>query len=216
MTANPSLGVATLTSFALTASATDPDGDTLTYDWELGDGSRASGPALGKTYLTTGPATIILTVTDGRGGSATESRTITVGTLNGTWTGTVNFGGNDNRVSTMNLTQVPGVFGIVTGTLTMAPGFKGLTDPAQFGRIDSSGAFESAGRSIPSSTSPCAGRWIRAGRGSPAGRSAPVSSASRSCSTSADAASTAGQDPHQRCATRTDARTPSPLRCRQS
>jgi PKD domain-containing protein len=142
MTTFPSFGVATLTSFAMTAAATDPDGDTLTYDWDLGDGSRASGPSLGKTYLAAGPTTITLTVTDGRGGSATESRTITVGTLNGTWTGTVNFGGNDNRASTMTLSQVPGVGGIVTGTLTMAPGFKGLTDPAQFGRIDLSGAFE--------------------------------------------------------------------------
>jgi hypothetical protein len=139
MTANPSFGVATLTAFAMTASATDADGDPVTFEWELGDGSRASGAAISKTYLAGGAATITLTVTDGRGGSATDRRTITVGTLNGSWTGTVNFGGNDNRVATMSLAQVGGV---VSGTLTMAPNFNGRTDPAQLGRVDSNGAFE--------------------------------------------------------------------------
>jgi PKD repeat protein len=139
MTANPSFGVATLTAFAMTAAATDPDGDPVTFDWDLGDGTRATGAAVSKTYLTGGAATITLTVSDGRGLSATDRRTITVGSLTGNWSGTVNFGGNDNHVSTMSLVQVGGV---VSGTLTIAPGFTGRTDPAQLGRIDSNGAIE--------------------------------------------------------------------------
>jgi hypothetical protein len=138
MTANPSFGVASLTAFAMTASATDPEGDPVTYEWELGDGSRATGAASGKTYLTGGAVTITLTVSDGRGGSATDRRTITVGSLDGNWGGTVNVGGNDNQPATMSLTQVGSV---VSGTLTMG-GFSGRTDPAQLGRVDSSGAFE--------------------------------------------------------------------------
>jgi PKD repeat protein len=138
MTANPGFGVATLTSFAMTASATDPDGDTLTYEWEMGDGTRATGAALSKTYLTGGAATITLTVSDGHGGSATDRRTVTIGTLNGSWAGTVNVGGTNNRPSTLSLQQVGGV---ITGTMVL-DGFNGRTDPAQLGRIDSQGAFE--------------------------------------------------------------------------
>jgi PKD repeat protein len=139
MTVNPAFGIATLTSFAMTGAATDADGDPVTFEWELGDGTRATGPAVAKTYLTGGAATVTLTVSDGRGATATDRRTVTVGTLNGAWSGTVNFGGNDNRASTLSLLQVGGV---VTGTLTIAPGFNGRTDPAQLGRIDSNGAFE--------------------------------------------------------------------------
>jgi PKD repeat protein len=112
MTANPSFGVATLTAFAMTAAATDSDGDALTFDWELGDGSRASGPAVSKTYLTDGAATVTLTVTDGRGGSTTDRRTITVGSLNGGWSGTIGFPGGQSVAATLQLTQVGGV---VTG-----------------------------------------------------------------------------------------------------
>ena len=122
----------------MSPSATDADGDTLTYEWELGDGTRATGPALSKTYLTGGAATITLTVTDGRGGSATDRRTITVGSMNGAWSGTVNVGGTNNRPSTLSLQQVGGV---VTGTMVL-DGFNGRTDPSQLGRIDSNGAFE--------------------------------------------------------------------------
>jgi PKD repeat protein len=139
MTANPSFGVASLTAFAMTAAAIDPDGDPVTFEWEFGDGTRGTGPAFSKTYAAGGAATVTLTVSDGRGLSATDRRTVTVGSMTGNWSGTVNFGGNDNRVSTMSLTQAGGV---ITGTLTMAPGFNGRTDPAQLGRIDSNGAVE--------------------------------------------------------------------------
>lgn len=138
MSAAPNFGIAMLTSFAMTASATDPDGDSVTFDWDLGDGSRASGAGVSKTYLTGGLATITLTISDGRGGTATDRRTITVGSLGGSWAGTQNFGGNNNQTSTMQLTQVGGV---VTGTMVLG-GFAGRTDPAQLGRIDSNGSFE--------------------------------------------------------------------------
>jgi hypothetical protein len=138
MAANPGFGIATLTAFAMTAAATDPDGDPVTFEWEFGDGTRATGVALSKTYLTDGAATVTVTASDGRGGSATDRRTVTVGSMSGTWTGTVNFGGNANEASTMTLTQVGGV---ITGTLQLI-GLNGRTDPAQLGRIDTNGAFE--------------------------------------------------------------------------
>ena len=39
MGAAPNFGVATLTAFAMTAAASDPDGDTVTSDWDIGDGT---------------------------------------------------------------------------------------------------------------------------------------------------------------------------------
>jgi hypothetical protein len=138
MSATPGFGVATLTAFAMTASGSDPDGDPVTFEWDFGDGTRATGAALSKTYLTSGVATVSVTASDGRGGTATDRRTITVGSLNGNWAGTMNFGGGANEPATMSLTQVGGV---VSGTMTVR-GFNGRTDPAQLGRIDSNGAVE--------------------------------------------------------------------------
>jgi hypothetical protein len=138
MTANPGFGVATLTSFAMTAAATDPDGDPVTFDWELGDGTRGTGAALGKIYSTGGAATITLTVSDGRGLTGTDRRTITVGSLTGTWTGTIGFPNAQQAAATLSLVQTGGT---VTGTFSSL-GDTGRIDPAQLGRIDSSGAIE--------------------------------------------------------------------------
>lgn len=60
-------------------SSSDPDGDPLTYQWNLGDGKSASG----KTVVTAFPAgtrTISLTVTDPSGLSASTSQSLTVTT----------------------------------------------------------------------------------------------------------------------------------------
>jgi hypothetical protein len=58
--------------------STDPDGDTLTYAWDFGDGHTGSGATVTHTYATGGPKTVVLTVKDPGGLSDTESQTITV------------------------------------------------------------------------------------------------------------------------------------------
>jgi chitodextrinase len=49
--------------FDATASV-DPDGTVTRYEWDFGDGARASGPSPSHTFATGGPHTVTLTVTD--------------------------------------------------------------------------------------------------------------------------------------------------------
>src|ERR1043165_3985736 len=58
VTVNPTFGVADLVTFNFTAIASDPDGDTLTYAWNLAGNSR------------TGPNASIIFVSPGGNGQA--------------------------------------------------------------------------------------------------------------------------------------------------
>lgn len=75
----PTGGVTTGQSIAFTATASDPDGDTLTYSWDFGDGTAAStaqNPT--HSYATAGTYTAKVTVSDGKGGTANATLSITV------------------------------------------------------------------------------------------------------------------------------------------
>lgn len=47
------------------SASTDPDGDTLTYSWDFGDGTTASGVITSHVYTTSNEFTATLTVSDG-------------------------------------------------------------------------------------------------------------------------------------------------------
>ncbi|WP_010522209.1 cellulase family glycosylhydrolase [Aquimarina agarivorans] len=47
------------------SSSSDPDGDTLTYSWDLGDGTTATGLNVSHNYANLDSATVTLTVSDG-------------------------------------------------------------------------------------------------------------------------------------------------------
>jgi formylglycine-generating enzyme required for sulfatase activity len=66
--------------------AVDPDGDQLTYEWDLGDfkGPSSDG-ALMRSWDKPGTYTAALTVTDTSGASAKASIQVRVGTLDGVW-----------------------------------------------------------------------------------------------------------------------------------
>lgn len=49
------------------SKSTDPDGDKLSYSWDLGDGSKAEGPIVKHTYAKGGKYTVTLTVKDNSG-----------------------------------------------------------------------------------------------------------------------------------------------------
>ncbi len=75
----PTGTVAPGTAVAFTATGTDADNDTLTYSWDFGDGSAAStqqNPT--HTYATAGTYSAVVTVSDGKGGTATSTQSVTV------------------------------------------------------------------------------------------------------------------------------------------
>jgi glucose/arabinose dehydrogenase/PKD repeat protein len=81
-TANPTSGAAPLTVAFDGRASNDPDGDTLTYAWDLdGDGAFDDGTAAtaSTTYTQPGTPTATLRVTDPSGASGTASVTISVG-----------------------------------------------------------------------------------------------------------------------------------------
>lgn len=72
--------IATSAATDVTCRATDPEGDILNYLWSA-DGGAINGEGYNVTWRapdTSGDYTITVTVTDGRGGTATASTTITV------------------------------------------------------------------------------------------------------------------------------------------
>ncbi len=81
LTATPMSGSAPLTVSLSAAGSTDPDGDALTYSWDFGNGTTGTGVSASKTYPV-GEYVVKVTVSDGRGGVSTATKTITVGLCN--------------------------------------------------------------------------------------------------------------------------------------
>jgi len=80
-TATPASGTAPLSVSFNAGSSSDPDGDSLTYAWDFGDGSPAgTGVSVNHTYQAGGSFMAKLTVNDGRAGTATASRMIAAST----------------------------------------------------------------------------------------------------------------------------------------
>jgi hypothetical protein len=133
MTVTPTFGIANIATFSYAVSASDPDGDSLTYAWDLaGNPASASN---GQIQFTNGfDGSFRVTVTDAHGATATDTRSITVGSMTGTWSGA----GQSLGDFTMKLTQTAT---FVTGTYHDSFG-DGKIDAAQPGHIDANGNVE--------------------------------------------------------------------------
>src|SRR3989442_8091457 len=59
-----------------TASATDPDGDPVAYRWDLGDANISTSASTTHAYQLPGRYAALLTVSDGRGGVATNDASL--------------------------------------------------------------------------------------------------------------------------------------------
>lgn len=63
---------------AFAATGSDGEGDALTYAWDFGDGTSASGVAVEHAFRDNGVYTVRVTADDGNGGVATDTLTVTV------------------------------------------------------------------------------------------------------------------------------------------
>lgn len=79
-------GTALLNATVVTfnATATDPEGDTLTYQWTFGDGATGTGATTTHVFTRTGSLVVTLAVNDGLK-TTSVSRTVVVGDLTGSW-----------------------------------------------------------------------------------------------------------------------------------
>lgn len=102
MSFTPSFGIQQLTTFSFSASASDPDGDSVSYAWDI-SGFTFSNSSGNVFFTSGGTGTARLTVSDGKGLSSTDTRTVIVGSATGNWVGSF---GNWNMTS--NLTQTNG------------------------------------------------------------------------------------------------------------
>ena len=76
---DPASGTAPLLVKVDASASLDPDGDSMTYQWDFGDGAFSSGMISTHTYTTSGEYTIRLTLTDSNAQEATALFTIIVG-----------------------------------------------------------------------------------------------------------------------------------------
>jgi immune inhibitor A len=122
-------GIQQLTTFQFSAVANDPDGDPVSYAWDVAGNafSNASGSVV---FSNGGSFTARLTVTDGKGGSVTDTRSFVCGSMTGRWNGTFS-----SWVYTSNLVQTGN---LVSGDYSDQLG-PGKLDPASANTIDANG-----------------------------------------------------------------------------
>lgn len=134
-TFSPTWGIASLTRFTFSAAASDPDGDPVTVTWDFGDGTRATGTRVRKTYTRGATFRISATADDGKGGQGRVDGDLVVGSMTGTWVGTIP--GYTNLVFSLQQNRA-----VVTGRFVEQFFGEGRTDPAAPGRIDADGRIE--------------------------------------------------------------------------
>lgn len=78
-TADQAKGLQPLTVQFSSAGSEDPDGDPLTFEWDLGDGTTSTEPNPAKTYTEKGVYTVRLRVSDGQETSLAQPIVIQVG-----------------------------------------------------------------------------------------------------------------------------------------
>lgn len=123
-------------SVTFTATASDPNGDALAYQWDFSDGvGGTNSSSVSRTFSAAAQVTALLTVSDMKGGTARRSVVVNVGSHGKqSITGTVTNGGNPlaGVLITGNgkycYTDVDGTYtlaGVATGAQTLAASLPG-------------------------------------------------------------------------------------------
>jgi hypothetical protein len=103
-------GVQSATTLTFTGNGvTDPNGDTITYKWDFGDGNTGSGQVATHSYATAGTFTVKLAVNDGHNPDVAAAQVnVPIRSLSATWSGTVTCTSCNptTRTVTLQLTQV--------------------------------------------------------------------------------------------------------------
>lgn len=135
--ATPTFGIQDFGIFTFNASATDADGDALTFAWNIAGNARTGAVVQAGPFTNGGTGQATVTVTDGRGGSTAGSVQFIVGTMTGTWSGAV-LQSNALPAFTMVLNQALGLF---TGTIATGQGNGQVGPTGAIATITASGAI---------------------------------------------------------------------------
>src|SRR5262249_47859509 len=104
---------------SFSGSASDVDGDPLSYLWDFGDGGTATGATPTHVYADNGVYTVTLTVSDGQGSSTRDSLVVTVLNVAPTLTLSGANTVNEGSTYTLNLSASdPGQDTIASWTIT--------------------------------------------------------------------------------------------------
>jgi hypothetical protein len=133
----PTFGIAALTSYTFASSASDADNDSLTYSWDLAGNTR-TGASQTIVFTNGGDFSATLTVSDGKGGSASQTVTFTSATTTGTWTGNIPFNIGP-REMTLTMTQSTSSGATTANWSIPSVNLGGILDPAGQQGIDANG-----------------------------------------------------------------------------
>ena len=134
---NPTFGIATFTTYTFASMASDPDGDALTYSWDLA-GNPRTGASQTIVFSNGGEFGGTVTVSDGKGGSASQSVSFTSGSTTGSWTGNIPFS-SGARLMNLNMTQSTGSGATTANWSAPSLSTTGILDPAAQNGIDANG-----------------------------------------------------------------------------
>jgi PKD repeat protein len=125
--------MAGVTTYTMTSQgASDPDGDSLSYEWAFGDGATGSGQSATHVYDSAGSFNVTLTVKDKEHSATAPSASVTVArSMAGSWSGATN-STLFNSSMAVNLTQSGTSIG---GTLTFSGGLSGTVNLASGGTV---------------------------------------------------------------------------------
>jgi len=172
--------VTTTTPVAFTATGTDADGDTLTYSWNFGDGTAAStqqNPS--HTYATAGTYSAVVTVSDGKGGTATSTQSVVVQAVQGNQPPTITTGS-----ATPSSGAAP--LSVAFSVAATDPDSDTLTYSWNFGDATAASTQQNPTHSYTTAGSYTATVTVSDGKGGTVSRSFPVSVISTSTTTPGD------------------------------